>query len=901
MAGYPVSVPLIGRETEKALLERVLDGTAKGRGGLLLISGPPGSGKSRMLELACDLAVERGFVVFQGHASEGDARPYLPFRRALENPSRRALDLDPPVRAERGASLPLAAAVVGSDGGPRLRDYGRAAATRSGLSKDWGVAAEELFPPSDGKELRLEELPAVAASLRVLDHLSRASLEHPVVVALDNFHWADPSSRSLLRPLAREARKRSLLVAVSYDAEEPSPEGRPGDGPTMEELAHSVQRESGAVRLTLRSLSDTQVLRLTEELLQGPLSLDQPGKLPPILARANGNPFFVQEIVRAGLRDGWIARRGEAFRVHPPPEDLQVPTLLRWWVHRRIQVLMPEDRNLLEAISVLGSEFDPRALPALLPELAPKLKRALERLETRYALVHPVRPSVWQVQPGFLAAVVRSEMSGELLRRLHRRAGEWHAAHDPQAVERIAMHYHRAQEPVLALPWLDRAWKAASDRGDLEAQLRYAREGEELARSGALADALVGWERRVATSLFQTGDAVRAVTTIEHALETSPPGLAQVELLCELALLETHRGNPEKSLAILNRADSVLVDKDQRSLADLRIRIYRCEVLNRQQRWEEVCREVPRFLDRLDEEGAEIEPRRRMGVRISYATALVARGEFAQGKAVLLDALSRARRAGHVTSEANVRTALGILAVTLGDLGMAKAIFEQASEEWRRRGALTNQAINLANAAEVLVHMGDLEPAKHALEEALELCEVAGLSQVQAMTLPIQARCLLELGDPRRAEELLRPLLPAGRLLSQQESSREAHATMAQILLAQGKVEEAWSEAQQAGHDLSGMIGSYAARTYAVVQAARGESSQAEGLLGRIAEETARSGRKYDHAMALEDLGDLLVKEARYSAARAAWNESLGQLRASGALARAVKLEARRNALPLAR
>lgn len=898
VAGYPVSVPLIGREPEKALFERMLEGLAKGRGGMLLLTGPVGSGKTRLLEHIASRAEAMGAFVAQGNAAEGDSRPYMPFHRALEEASRRGR-ARPKDEGAVGDSLPLAAAAVAGEGGLRLRDYGRSVASRVGISKDWGPAAmRDLLPSSEEEEVRLEELPPTGAVVRLLERIEELAPKAPVVITLDCFQWADPASLSLLRPLAREARRRALLVVVSYDAGEALPEPRPGgEGPTLDELARSVQRESGTIRVQLRGLSDLEVRKLAEEILGGPLDLEPSAPLPEVLGRTGGNPFFLQEVVRAGLRDGWIARRGDAFRVLEPAQDLQVPTLLRWWVHRKTQSLLPGDRTVLEAISVLGSEFDPRALPALVPDMASRLKPAMERLEARHGLLRQVRPSVWQVVPGFLASVVRSELSGEVLRRLHRRAGEWQSAHDPHAVEKIAMHYYEAAEPTLALPWLERAWKAAADRGDNDATVRFARQAQEMARTAQQPDTLLFWQRREATGIFQNGDVERAAKMLVDAMEGTSPGLGRVEVLCELALLDTHRGNPTRAMAILNRADAEPVPPEQKANASLRVRVYRVQLHARLQRWDEITKEAPLLIQDLERGEHDLEPRQELRVRVSYGTALSAQGEFPKAREVLLDALSRARRSGLETTESNARTSLGILALSMGDLGMARAIFEQSAEEWRRRGGVTNQAINTSNYAEVLLDMGELEEGGKWLEEANRLCELAGLSQIMAMNTPLQARLELARGNLGRAEELLQAIVPAGRLAAQEDAGREGHATLARILLAKGDLDAAWREAEKGGQQLSGLGGGLAARTYAVVQAARGETFRAEALLNKIVHETQRVGRRYEQALALEDLGEVLQKQGRVSEARGRWNESLGLLRACGALSHAARLEARRNAL----
>lgn len=899
MAGLVPTGPFVGREAEKALGLRALDGTLKGRGGLLLISGPTGCGKSRFADLLLDRASGMGFHVLRGAAVEGDAEPYAPFQRVLGGSGAargRARGRERSVgHSGLAPEAPLAAGPVAAAGASpgRGETVGNA---RAGSSQEWGgVPLGELLGPSDARELALAELPPLGAAVRVLEQLQAQFGSAPVILAMENFHWADAGSLALLRPLAREARKRSLLILTIFETTEvPAGEGG-AEGPNVEAFARAVQKESGAVRIALKGLSDPEVKELAEELLHAPLVLESDGRLPMMLSRAGGNPFFVQEIVRAGLREGWISKRGEGYRVLEPTHDLQVPTLLRWWVHRRISNLSPEDRTLLEAIAVLGTEFDPRALPTLVPEQASGIRRGLERLDTRHGLAHAVRPSVWRVEPAFLTAVVRSEMSGEQLRLLHRRAGEWQAAHDPTAVERIAGHYYQAGDAALGLPWLDRAWQAASDRGDNEAALRFIRWGLELSRASDRVENEVVWRRRESGSMLMMGEVLKAQQALSEGLARAPEGLGRVQLLTELMILETHLNKPEKALTVLNEAREVRVPDADVDAAAIRIASVAIDVYARLQNWDRVVEEASRLLGR----GDDLEERTRCRALTAYGTALAALRRFPQAKAALLDSLSRARKAGLVQAEANARTTIAILAVQTGDLAIARAMFEQLSHEWGRRGGLTNQAINAANAAEAMLDQGDTEAAVQWLRDALELAEVAGLAYLQAIFAPLRARILLDLGQSKAAEELLRPQLTSVRdPLGRDEHFRLGHAVLAQVLLAEGRVEEARKESELAGKDTRGMAGPYTALVFAQVQAARGEEVAAELLLATLAQEYERDGLRMEQALALEALGDLMVRRRRYSEARARWDESLGLMRACGALARAARLEDHRKALP---
>jgi tetratricopeptide (TPR) repeat protein len=889
VAGVPVVSPLVGREPEKALISRALDGASKGRGGALIISGPTGSGKTRLLDLLVDEASAMGFQIVRGYAAEGDAVPYSAFRRAVPGEDRRR----PRGRGlgHTGASGPL-----DTPGGPTavagLGSVDPAAlsvGSRVGAGSQWGgMPLAELLGPTQPREVKLEELPPLGAAMRLLQQFEEGADHAPFVLAMENLQWADPGSLALLRPLAKEARKRAMVLAVCFEVDENTKEEERRE---VESVARSLQRESGGVRLSLKGLSPEEAKQLAESILQGPLVLDRPGELPPVLARAGGNPFLLQEIVRAGLRDGWIARRGDGFRVAEPTHDLQVPALLRWWVHRRIMPLLPDDRTLLEAISVLGSEFDPRALANLLPEMAPNLRRGLERLERRHGLIHQIRPGLWKVEPAFLVAVIRVEMSGEQLRLFHRRAGEWQASHDPGSVERIAAHYVQAREPALAMPWLERAWQSASDRSDLEAAARFSQWGSELARGENHPDEDIAWRVRYGAALLQQGEVRRARKMLDEALSAAPEGLPRVSVLTQLALMEAHTGKTEVAFQLLAKAAAEPVPPADAGKVLVLVASRRIDLFSRSQQWEHIAEEAPRLLEHED----LLDERQRVRTLTALGSGLTSVNRFEQARSVLLAALSQSRRAGLVASEANVRTALGILAINTGDLSVARALFEQVADEWGRRGGLTNQAINTANSAETMLLQGDLETAERWMDRAYELAEVAGLRHLQTDMGPNRAYLYYEQGRFDKGEEVLTTLLADPTITPGPEVLREGHATLALIHLARGDPDRAWAEAQAVGEATTGLMGVYhASRAYAIVLAARGNVAEAEKRLLAQIEEMQQLGRRMDLALALETLGDIYQGQGRHSEARVRWTEALGLLRAGGALARAARVDEKR-------
>jgi predicted ATPase len=262
-------VPLVGRSDELSRILAVLGRTADGHGGTLLLAGEPGVGKSRLAGEVLALARQRGFLTLQGSAyplHEGLA--YAPVLEAL-GPFLAGLELDR--RAELIRGLP---------------DLGR---LFSGL---------HLPPPEPLGDAALERTRLFEAVSRLVE---RIAARFPLVLFVDDLHWADPASFELLHYVARGLADQRVLLLGAYRLDEARTQ------PRLRTLVHSLQRLNLAEELVLNGLTPHAVVTLTRGLLDG----DPPGELLDILhARAAGIPLFVVALIRGLLETRGLVRSG---------------------------------------------------------------------------------------------------------------------------------------------------------------------------------------------------------------------------------------------------------------------------------------------------------------------------------------------------------------------------------------------------------------------------------------------------------------------------------------------------------------------------------------------------------------------------------------------------------------
>ncbi|HEX6583188.1 MAG TPA: BTAD domain-containing putative transcriptional regulator [Thermoleophilaceae bacterium] len=406
-----VSRSFVGRADELARLETALDAASGGDGGTVLISGRAGIGKSCLVAELGQRARGRGAAVLEGRCIQlvGVGLPYLPVVHALGAVSRS------PAVAELAGQLNELPRLV-----PDLADPAGPAPAGGDRSDSRLRLFQEVF-------LVLEALGA----------------EHPVVVALEDLHWADASTLDLLAFLAHGTARARILLVGTYRTEDV----RPGD--QLQRLASRLIGARAASSLELDPLDRDGVEALV---LAGSPTAPSATLVDRIFARSEGNPLFAQELLAA-------AARGE--------RDL--PPALRDMLLADVARLDPDSRSVLRITAAAGRDASYELLIAVasLPEL--ELAEALRQAVEHQLLVPDQRTGTFRFRhPLFAEAVYSTLLPGER-ELLH---------------ERIARAI--TEQPMLAASGAAAAeaaqhWAAARRPGEaLAASLQAAKEAEEV-------------------------------------------------------------------------------------------------------------------------------------------------------------------------------------------------------------------------------------------------------------------------------------------------------------------------------------------------------------------------------------------------------------------------------------
>ena len=296
--------PFVGRAAEVARLHALFDDAKAGHGGLVMLVGEPGIGKTRTTEEFAEWVESNGGRVLRGRCFEGDwSPPYGPFAEAIEGYARDA-SLDE-LREDLGQGAAPIARLV-----PALRD------------RLEGIPEPESLQPD---EERFRLLDAVS------QFLHRASARVSLLLFLDDIHWADHGTITMMRHIARGAKQHRLLVLGAYrdvelDRQHP-----------LADALSALRREVEYERILLKGLDQAEVGTLLSTLAEQDVN---PELVLAISDETDGNPFFIREVLAHLVEEGKLYREDGVWRNREGSiADLGIPEGVRQVITRRLSRL----------------------------------------------------------------------------------------------------------------------------------------------------------------------------------------------------------------------------------------------------------------------------------------------------------------------------------------------------------------------------------------------------------------------------------------------------------------------------------------------------------------------------------------------------------------------------------
>jgi class 3 adenylate cyclase/tetratricopeptide (TPR) repeat protein len=403
--------PFVGRQPELEALQQALARAGAGQGQVVALLGEPGVGKSRLVYEFLHTHHTQGWLRLESSSvSYGKATAYLPVCDLLK-------------------------AYCHVEDRDDLRTV-RAKITGQLLTLD--DALQETVPavlalfealPADHPFLALDPLQRRRRTLEALKRLLlRESQEQPLLLVFEDLHWIDSETQAVLDSLVESLPTARILLLVNY---------RP-------EYQHGWGRKTCYTQLRLDPLPEASTEALLQALLGADASLVP--LTPLLMARTQGNPFFLEESVRTLVETGVLAGDRGAYRLAQPLDTLQVPATVQALLAARIDRLPPEDKRLLQTAAVIGTEVPWTLLQAIADTADEALYRGLAQLQAAEFLyetsLFPERAYTFkhalthEVAYGSLLHERRRGLHARIVETLEGLAGD----RGTEQVERLAQH-----------------------------------------------------------------------------------------------------------------------------------------------------------------------------------------------------------------------------------------------------------------------------------------------------------------------------------------------------------------------------------------------------------------------------------------------------------------------------
>jgi ABC-type oligopeptide transport system substrate-binding subunit/serine/threonine protein kinase len=444
---------MIGREAEFEKARELWYAATEGNSQILLISGEPGVGKTRLLrEIITQSEVMGAQVLGSASYAEGGP-PYSPFKQIL----REIL----PEASQNGFNLP---------------EY--VVADLLSLAPEFRTQYPDV-PPNPSEDPKSDQY-RLFESFFIF--LATASQHTPLLVYLDDAHWADSGSLGLFRHLARQLGSQPVMLLATYREIELD-EARP-----LIEVLSDVSREPQTTRIKLNRLTMEQTEQLLASFFQDEIT---PEFLEGIYRETDGNPFFIEEVCKALVESGKLYFEGGSWH-RPDISELGIPQSVRVAIQSRVGKLSPETQAILSQAAVLGREFDFDALVAASEADEEAVINALEEAD-RAQLIEE-RSENGRLLFAFSHALIPSTLVEGLRilqrRRLHRRAAEALEEHDPENYTALGTHLLEAGQTEQGVDYLllagDQARSLYAHQEAINSYLQaldYAKETEDYGRA----------------------------------------------------------------------------------------------------------------------------------------------------------------------------------------------------------------------------------------------------------------------------------------------------------------------------------------------------------------------------------------------------------------------------------
>ncbi len=467
-----LSSGLIGRDQALLKMLTVAQNLEKGSGGIIIIEGEPGIGKSRLMQEFCSsLPIENKTIINGKCTPQRTHYPFSLFTTLIANAFN--IRLNDSIETNQ-----LKIQLQTASWPEELNAFVPYIYTLLGL-KEENQPSETLDPNQTRQQI-------FVAIRRILKTLSQQS---PIVLLLDDLHWIDPISAELLLFLATTIATDPIFFICTQRRQ-----GADAPNDRLKRLQSLLVGQTETI--FLERLSSEETLILLQNLLDGAEIPETFAQL--ITAKSEGNPYFIEEFVRMFIEQGFVSKANGRWQFSNTPNlaETDIPLSLTTLIQARIAALPPELKLTLEWAAILGLYFDASTLESNLPN--EKISDNLDRLASRLMMHYLGDFERWQFHHPLLHTAVynaipkakRQEMHKQIAANLQTSVSN----ETPETAELLAYHLTQADEQRQAIPYLIKAGQLAIEHHAGEEALNHFQHASEFTEQITNPKSLWYWE-----------------------------------------------------------------------------------------------------------------------------------------------------------------------------------------------------------------------------------------------------------------------------------------------------------------------------------------------------------------------------------------------------------------------